>query len=292
MPKPLIVFHANCSDGHTAAWVAARALGDADLHAAQYGSEPPEVRGRDVYILDFSYARPVMQRIARAVRRLVLLDHHRTAHAELIGLNQQDAQIVDGERRVTIRFDLARSGAGLAWQWFHPSVPAPWLVRYVEDQDLWRWALPNSRLIGSAVESYPRTLETWDDLALRVPEELLSEGMVIHRYRTLCVEAACRAARLMPIAGQWVPAANSSEQRFASDTAHELSRGFPFAATYWIRNDGLAQFSLRSHEDGADVSAIAVEFGGGGHAHAAGFEVSREHLYQMLDASRPLDERA
>jgi nanoRNase/pAp phosphatase (c-di-AMP/oligoRNAs hydrolase) len=57
-----------------------------------------------------------------------------------------------------------------------------------------------------------------------------------------------------------------------SEIAGELAKGMPFGACYFDRFDGKRQWSLRSDEQGVDVSLIAKAHGGGGHAHAAGFE--------------------
>ncbi len=278
--KPLVIYHDNCMDGHTAAWVAARALGDVELYPAQHGTDPPDVTGREVLILDFSYKRPVMERLIASLGSggITVLDHHMTAAEDLAGLPRTD--------RVQISFDMERSGAGLAWDFFHAPVERPWLVNYVEDGDLWSWVLPDSRLVNAAIGSYPRTLEAWDTLAHRRPDDLVAEGVIIERYRQLCIEAASRLARLFEIGGHWVPAANSSEPRFASETAHLLCEGQPFAATYYVRGDRMVQFSLRSRQQGLDVSQIAARYGGGGHPHAAGFQVSFQVFAAMLGASR------
>lgn len=44
------------------------------------------------------------------------------------------------------------------------------------------------------------------------------------------------------------------------------------AACYWDTPNGRV-FSLRSTEDGPDVSEIAKSYGGGGHKNAAGFQM-------------------
>ena len=67
-----------------------------------------------------------------------------------------------------------------------------------------------------------------------------------------------------------------SVDRDTSDAGHLMAQGEPFAACYWDTLDGRV-FSLRSTDEGLDVSAIASEYGGGGHAQAAGFKVPREH---------------
>ena len=284
--SPLVIYHGNCTDGFTAAWIAARALGDVELFAGFYGTEPPDCTGRDVYVLDFSYKRPVMERLCAQARRVVILDHHKTAEADLAGLDRAE--------NVAVRFDMSRSGARIAFDYFVIDYAcgggpldvdlhrAEWLVDYVQDRDLWRWALPDSRLISAGIEAVPRMLEDWDELARRSPETVRADGFVIERYRRLCIEAAAALARPMAIAGHDVLAANSSEMRFASDTAHELAAGKPFGATYWVRADGVVQFSLRSREDGVDVSAIATVFGGGGHRHAAGFQSTTGRLAAAL----------
>jgi nanoRNase/pAp phosphatase (c-di-AMP/oligoRNAs hydrolase) len=58
-----------------------------------------------------------------------------------------------------------------------------------------------------------------------------------------------------------------------SDAAHELAKGRPFAGCYWDTPDGRV-FGLRSTDEGVDVSAVAKQYGGGGHRNASGFRVS------------------
>jgi len=59
--NPLVIYHGNCYDGFTAAWVFWRAFGGkAELFAARYGDPPPSVEGREVYVVDFSYPSATM----------------------------------------------------------------------------------------------------------------------------------------------------------------------------------------------------------------------------------------
>jgi len=53
--KPLVIYHAGCPDGVTAAWVVKKRFGDVDLHPGRYGEPPPDVTSRDVYVVDFTY---------------------------------------------------------------------------------------------------------------------------------------------------------------------------------------------------------------------------------------------
>lgn len=258
-PKQTIIYHGDCADGFTAAWAAKKAWPEAALVAARHGDPPPDVSGQEVVILDFAYPREQLLAMHAGAHRLSLLDHHRSAAAELGDLE-------------LCTFDMQRSGAGLAWDHLCGG-PRPWIVDYVEDRDLWRFTLPSSREIGAALTLYPFDLEVWDQLAARDPAELAAEGVTVLRHQTRLVESLERLAREEVIAGHRVPVANSA--LFASELGHRLAAGRPFAAVWYERADGARVYSLRSEPDGLDVSEIARAFGGGGHARAAGFRLPR-----------------
>ncbi len=70
--KPLVIYHHNCPDGFTAAWIANKYLRDAELRPMDYTDEPPtddEVRDREVYVVDFSFKRLVCDRDGRGGAR-------------------------------------------------------------------------------------------------------------------------------------------------------------------------------------------------------------------------------
>ena len=51
--KPLCIYNGNCADGFTAGWVVRKALGNAvDFHPGVYQNPPPDVKGRDVLLVD------------------------------------------------------------------------------------------------------------------------------------------------------------------------------------------------------------------------------------------------
>lgn len=290
--KPLVIYHANCWDGFCAAWLARKAFGEIDAHPANYGTSPPDVSGRVVYVLDFSYPREVMNRIASDARRMVVLDHHKTAMAALDGLDEPESGI-------DVWFDMEKSGGRLAWEWFwlfrfadlsvmeRPfTIPVrfdlpPWLVTYTEDRDLWRHALPETEAINAALRSYPLDFDLWDQFEQKDPISTLAyEGRAIRRREQQIVADHVRNARIEPFSllvggpvaadDLRVPIVNATTM--FSEIAGELAKGHPFAACYFDRQDGKRQWSLRSTDDGADVSEIAKAHGGGGHTHAAGFE--------------------
>lgn len=272
--KPLVIFHSingvmHCDDGFAAAWVAWKFFdGKSDFHPGIYGEAPPDCRDRQVYLLDFSYKRAEMLKLVRDAASLVVLDHHKTAQAELHGL---EADLPD--HPITIRFDMDRSGAVLAWEHFFPGEEPPELLRRVEDGDLWRWSYGDSKEVQAALRSYPQTFDVWSELMTSPIRELAADGAAIRRFIEAKIRELLPNIRIMEIAGHRVPAV-ASPKFLASELAGELVEmipGAPFAAAY---EDGATQrtFSLRSRGS-FDVSEVARKFGGGGHRNAAGFQV-------------------
>lgn len=79
MTKPLCIYHGNCADGFAAAWSVWKALGadNVDFHSGVYGQQPPDVTGRKVILVDFSYKRPVLEAMATQATSILILDHHK-----------------------------------------------------------------------------------------------------------------------------------------------------------------------------------------------------------------------
>lgn len=283
--KPICIYHANCADGFTAAWVVYRALGDqVEFVAGVYGNPPPDVKGRDVLMVDFSYKRSVIEAMALEARSILILDHHKSAAEDLAGFlrpigtgwqQHLDHVAADGHVVVYALFDMARSGAGIAWDYFHPGEERPHLVDYVEDRDLWRFNLPHSREINANIFSYPYDFGAWDEIAKQLEGDFytfVEAGAAIERKHHKDIGELVKALRRrMVIGGHDVPVANLP-YTLTSDAGHLMAQGEPFAACYWDTPEGRV-FSLRAADGGLDVSAIAKAYGGGGHAAAAGFRL-------------------
>lgn len=258
------IYHGNCADGFGAAWVVRKALGEAvEFQPGVYQSPPPDVTDRDVLLVDFSYKRPVLLEMAAAARSITILDHHKTAASDLIDL----------PLNVRTVFDMDRSGARIAWDHFFPNEAPPPLLLHIEDRDLWRFAIAKTREIQANVFSYPYDFQVWDELMAANMEELAREGEAIERKHFKDIhELLGVCTRRMIIGGHNVPVANLP-YTLTSDAGHSLAKGEPFAGCYWDTPEGRV-FSLRSTQDGLDVSEIAKQYGGGGHRNASGFKVS------------------
>lgn len=256
--KPLVLYHASCWDGFCAAWAFRRTRPNAECVPVQYGELPPDVTGREVYVLDFSFKRDVLLRMKADADYLLVLDHHKTAEAELTGLD-------------FCRFDMTKSGGRMTWEHFIDQNP-PWLVTYTEDRDLWRWALPDSKEINAALRTYPLSFDEWDKMAAFNEiqmAELVVAGSAVLRSEAAIVRSHVNNANEVEIDGHKVLCVNAT--MLMSEIAGELAKGRPFGMTWFEGDNNERVYSLRSRDDGIDVSAIAKAHGGGGHRNSAGF---------------------
>ena len=272
MKKPLCIYHGNCADGFGAAWVfETQADREFDFHAGVYQDAPPECAGRDVYLVDFSYKRPVVEEIMKVANRVVLIDHHKTA--------LDDLQPLIDLGHIESLCSLNHSGAVLAWMWFNGNTDRmPPLIAHIEDRDLWRFALPGTREIQANVFSYPYNFAVWSSLMELPLSDLINGGEAIERKHHKDIAELVKVCRREMIIGGIVVPVVSLPYTLSSDAGHLMASEHTskIGVCYWDTPTGRV-FSLRSTDDGPDVSDIAKLYGGGGHAHASGFRVSFGH---------------
>ena len=261
MSKPLVIYHGKCLDGMTAAWAVKKALGDGDYISASHGEAPPDVVGRDVVIVDFSYKRAIMETMFQDAKSLLVLDHHKSAQADLDGLP-------------FATFDMERSGAGMAWDYFNHGQPRPALVNLVEDGDLWRHALQGTREFELRLNMEPMNFDCWDRIGRMSAQELaafIAEGSILKQAFDSEVAALLNDRYSVTLAGEVGLAVNATS-RYSSDLGHYLAELSGNFGMVWRQLDGILKISLRSTGD-YDVALLAAKFGGGGHRNAASFTV-------------------
>lgn len=255
----LVIYHADCSDGFGAAYSAWKLLGDrAQYHAAKYNEPPPNVRGRNVAILDFSYDNATTKRLVKEANSLIVIDHHKSAMVELHDVS-------------CTHFDMTHSGAMLAWKFFHPGKEAPRMIKYIEDRDLWKWEMSYSKEFSAAFDMVPFDFEEFDkfldDSAVDNAQE---RGAYILAYSKTVISRISKQAAARKMSGKNVLVVNSPH--WMSEIGNVLSIKCDFAVIWYYDHDTCqVKVSLRAHHDDSDVSEVAKTFGGGGHRKAAGF---------------------
>lgn len=283
--KAVVVYHANCVDGFASAW-AFHVLkekdypGGAEYIACSYSNESTpiglnqdQIFDRDVYILDFSWGRVPLSLICKTANKVLVLDHHKTAAEALCNWEDQPENL-------RIVFDIERSGCGITWDYFKKYQPAagrPTFLNYIEDRDLWRFKLRNSKEVNAFIAFQEHTFNVYNLLnELRLDDMARDGSLLMEQHQKFCEQMADEARPITISNGlgeSWNGLASNCTPQFSSEVGHILAtQSGTFGATYHSQKDGLVKWSIRSNGD-YDVSAIAKLFGGGGHKNAAGFVV-------------------
>ncbi len=331
--KPLVIYHAQCADGFGAAFAAWLKLGDeaeyvpcqygqvknvADLNSILSSAGIPFGEG-EVYVLDFSFPKDVMEWLFKEVKRVTWLDHHASVFKEwgipldVVGDNEYFS-IEDKPHWVEL--NNYKSGAMLAWEYFHPGTEVPMFIRHIDDYDRWIFALEGTKAFQKALWSYATwSFAGWKNAFISAPnsnapyeslDNFYAEGEAILRAHEQNVQSVvkggARPCSIVPAIinssdsykAPWVwwhdeecgdtcganGIAANCPPHLASDVGHELAnQSGTFGLLWSIDKDNICKCSLRSNGD-YDVSAIAKEFGGGGHKNAAGFTTTIQNIME------------
>ena len=233
-PNPLIIYHANCIDGYSAAWIAYKSILKSDgvkceLFSAKYGDPVPIelATNRRVLIFDYSYPKEDMIGLYEFAAMLEVFDHHKTAKDNCKGLD-------------FCTFDMEKSGSRLAWEYFHPDLLAPdWLIR-VDDRDLWNFNYQDTKRVHAYIASLPMTIENWNELDGMLHYTIQGAGEHILRYVNISIRKALKEARTITLDDNLVTVLNTPRLN-ASETATELLCAHNlclYSMTYYQQHNG------------------------------------------------------
>lgn len=323
MPSVTVLYHADCIDGFGSAYAAWRQFGAEAIYRPLHHGEDWDIdaiAGHQVFILDFSFAPDTLEAMAATAESVTQIDHHTSARQAWGGrLPDETTGLVTyhpPKLPLTVIFDLQKSGARLTWEHFHPSQPVPLALQHIEDQDLWRFALPGTRPFCRALRLLPFDFSVWDELIgqTRTAEtkrygEMLANGQAIEVFFQNEVERLANSDLRMPARLRGEPVDALQAQRhglaiiadgdlvwlaangiaingnvlFASELGNRLAeQSTSFGLVWQLAANGEVKASLRS-KGNFDVAAIAVRYGGGGHQNAAGFRMAHEKfMWEVL----------
>ena len=277
----VFVTHSPCKDGNTSAWAAYQIFPKAEFLKESHGGytttetllNREDIKDLDITYIDICPPREMLIALADIAGKVQVLDHHKTA-AEKCG----DLPYV--------YIDQTKSGAGIAWEKIvlaaEPERGSSFLVELVQDADLWKWEIPDSSLYNHYLESQKFSFQAWDNIAKLLEteagkESILAVARSYDEFRKHIIGRMVTNRKIHWIyfnkSGVKMPAINTSI--FQSMIGNILCnrKGHQGGAVYY-RGNGQYYFSLRSTDQGPDVSQIAQKYGGGGHRNAAGFVVN------------------
>ena len=223
--------------------------------------------------------------------------------------------LIGGIPRFLAEFDMSRSGAQIAWEYFE-NKPAPPLVSYVQDRDLWKWELQDSQAVNEAIyvgdhlatfPSIENFYKKWASEGASLTSELAYDGTKYLEYQRRLVDNIARRAFPMQMESGKntynVLVVNTSS--LVSEIGnHVLTKYAPMFEKRWkvhfvaIWNytpaDDRIYVSCRATRADVDLSSIVTSpvggIGGGGHPRAAGFAIQGCRITDGLSPS-PLSQQ-
>lgn len=264
MKKPVIIFHGECWDGFGGGYSAWKKFGNnAEYYPMHHHDPLPKgLKGRQIYIVDFSFDEPVMKKLVED-NFVVALDHHVSAEKKTM---MADEWV----------YELKKSGAVIAWEYFHPNKPVPKLLQHIQDVDIWTWKLKETPELMAYMGLAEYDFKLWDRIAndWENPKKrkiYFEHGKYLLKYENRMVERLVESAQVAKFGGYKTLVVNTPVLH--SEIGHRLVQLLPPISIGWSEKNGVIRVSLRS--DGkTDVSKLAAKYGGGGHKAAAGFAFS------------------
>lgn len=300
MSEFVVLYHVGCNDGAAAAWCARERLGDRAIYKAhQYTWKLPDViDGKHLILVDLSLPVDVIEELVNTKRVLsvMVIDHHKSAmpivdkYPKLRRLEDYERLSANNPGFVGQFIAMNRSGAVLSWLFFqntfndlianHYELNAamPSILHYIEDYDLWLHKLDGTQYVnrwlidgGLSIDRVGESMD--EDGSLR--PEVLTSGKAFHDYNMRIAKSVCKNyVQEYEYAGQKFALINSPHH-LRNDVGDVLVEKYLFVACYTQR-DEVTVFSLRALKGKFDVSKVAEQFGGGGHAESAAFSIPNQ----------------
>ncbi len=285
MERKICIYHKNCTDGTTAAAVLLKKFPDCELVPLEHGYSEEDFEGflslidknTEVYIVDFSPRKEDLEKLLQKAKRVVLIDHH-------IGVKELLENLSKKYRNLEYVFDNNHSGASLTWIYFFGKENIPYIVKLVEDKDIWKWEFGDKTKYAN---TYLILLTNKPEEVLKLLDssinEVLEKGKILSDYTDYLITNFIEKAKeiFIRVGDYKVRAYNTGI--FQSEIGNLLCQKFKEPIALFNINGYVVKFSFRSCDY---VSPSALELakllGGGGHKNAAGAVVPLKDFCNMI----------
>lgn len=299
----VIVYHKNCNDGVAAAWHMGEYLKskypDHDLVwlSADYGNDQKVMHEfsldtnhrhpTNVFIVDFSLSGECLDKLTALSGDVVVLDHHETAINKLTEYYKTNPKPND----LRLVLDKTRSGVGLAVEYtrqvgFHEGLlrsgSATDLALAIEDYDLWKFNIADSKAIATWVNNFKRTPSEFGTIVSRFEVERMAIILGGKTIMELIEESAEKRLNEgpcghVPFDGRLYPVYMVQPEFTSLTLGYINQRIVEGVAITWmyLRKTDQFKFSIRSKK-GLAALPIAEYYGGGGHETACGFTLDAD----------------
>ena len=279
----IVIYHGGCVDGFGAALAVNQYYKRNNIvkniiyFPGYFNSPPPNVQNKNVLICDFSYSKDVTLNLISQAQNLLILDHHKSAEMNLKDIPE-----------INKVFDMSHSGAYITWKYFFRNEDVPLLIKYIEDNDIWLKQMPFTSEVTSYIQSLPFEFTEYEKLLDEnyIKNTVIPSGIGMYKQNEYYIKQAVKRAtpKFVLIDNKYYFGCFLNTSILKSEIGSKVFSEYTlcdFSAMYNL-NDNKPEtfFSLRSEDERADVSTIALKYGGGGHRNASGITVN--YICNML----------
>lgn len=308
----IVVYHDKCCDGKMSAAVARHFLNKCSIkteyRAHDYNNEKQVEElfrfAQDkpinrIFIVDFSFPTNVLNALAMNCEQVVVLDHHASAIDKI--------QINELRSNVVCILDREFAGCMLTWRYFsnnkltYEEFPKP--VKLVGVRDLWldRWQMrwPEAKALYASLTTKPLEYfnQLLDDYLEFTPgtfrekliDKALAEGKValkvLDELRLANLSTAVDLKIEYPVGEtprHLLVQLNYLPYQVISEHAELVKHEYDCVITANLVNEDTVKLSFRSKDGWAKPLALYLNENGGGHANAAGCELTTEEFNSFV----------
>lgn len=283
-------YHSGDLDGHCSGAIVKMKHPKCKMIGINYGDPFPweMVKGQKIIMVDFSL-QPFTEMLKlfsmENIKSILWIDHHKSVIDDFMAIEEvSKANVVDlliwdnGTNKVKAMLNIKFAACELTWFYFFPGKNIPTAAHLLGRYDVWDHAdhtvMPFQWGVRSAGNTDPNNQKFWAELFSRKVycKELLKEGETILKFRDIE-----NAKYLKGFA---------FETTFDGYSALAVNRGLTNSIMFDSCKNKYDLFITFAYKKGQwdvllyskgkiDVSLIAKEHGGGGHANAAGFKTDK-----------------
>lgn len=289
-----------------------------------YDKAMPDLSAFDViYVVDCGITAPLAVELMNLGKSVLILDHHASHLQEwrdwmLIPENSGFFNVLEdsddnlrceahsgGFGNIYLCISKKdRAGCGVVCNYFFPQKKLPWLFQHIEEQDIYRWALDNTKEVISRLDIELFTPDHWEQLFKNLEKDSDSQEQWINEGKSLAVarEQGQRKhlkavgltiiSRVFPGSDQAISYALINGKTSDSNGLAPIVFGeYPeldMLMVYAINSEGFVSVSLRGQNrvDLSKLTSAWVSCGfllsGGGHFNAAGAKFNLAKFYKTF----------
>ena len=222
-----------------------------------------------VIIVDFTFSPEQFDLLLERTRKVVWIDHHKTFLAE----KYDKYSGLKGIRNPSTSKE-GFAGCVLTWQYFNPNMNIPEALELIGDRDTWQWKFGDKTkyfCLGMQIQKNLPLSPLWESLFghdTTLVNTICEDGKICESFRDSFCKNITDSVGYETILEGWHNCFAVNFAYFGSETFGERINDYSICIGYLFNG---RNFKVSLYSAVMDVSKVAVNYGGGGHAGAAGF---------------------